>query len=347
MTDKVNKVSEGNTVPHSKNSKKRYRSVCFTVFPKDDSYARTSHLAQAPAEALRPLKVNEGKKYVKYMIYQPETCPTTGKTHLQGYMILNRPLTLGMVKYVLGDDSAHVEERRGTHEEAIAYCEKEESHCGDIYEYGDRKECGQGARTDLLDIKKKIEEKVPISSLYNTHFVQMIRYGKGIQSARYHMIERRREKTLVILIWGETGVGKSSLVRKFTGEDYYTKDNSHWWDGYAGEEHVIIDEFNHGNFTREYLLQLFDRYPFRIQYKGGYCEFNSKVIWLTSNYDPKEWLDETVGMKRRIDLIVHLGGTANRQPPHTATSALESSTADASLKITALIAGLRKEAGSP
>jgi hypothetical protein len=41
--------------------------------------------------------------------------------------------------------------------------------------------------------------------------------------------------------WGVTGAGKSRQARdRFP--DAYIKSNNVWWDGYAGEETVIIDE---------------------------------------------------------------------------------------------------------
>lgn len=42
--------------------------------------------------------------------------------------------------------------------------------------------------------------------------------------------------------WGPTGTGKSMHVRS-TYPDAYIKGNNIWWDGYAGEKEVIIEEF--------------------------------------------------------------------------------------------------------
>jgi len=52
--------------------------------------------------------------------------------------------------------------------------------------------------------------------------------------------------------------------------------NGQWWDGYEQQECVVFDDMRKDTFKFHELLRLFDRYPLRIQVKGGYREFNSK-----------------------------------------------------------------------
>ena len=40
------------------------------------------------------------------------------------------------------------------------------------------------------------------------------------------------------------GSGKSSGVRRDYGDSLYVKDATKWWDGYAGEETVVIDDWD-------------------------------------------------------------------------------------------------------
>lgn len=70
------------------------------------------------------LSVGDG---LKFAVWQLESCPDTGRLHLQGYAELESPMRLAAFKRRLGDDRAHVEERRGSSAQAIAYCEKPES----------------------------------------------------------------------------------------------------------------------------------------------------------------------------------------------------------------------------
>lgn len=64
---------------------------------------------------------------IKFAVWQLERCPDTGNLHLQGYAELRSPMRLAAFKRALGDDRAHVEVRRGSAAQAIAYCEKPES----------------------------------------------------------------------------------------------------------------------------------------------------------------------------------------------------------------------------
>lgn len=70
---------------------------------------------------------------------------------------------------------------------------------------------------------------------------------------------------------------------------------------------MIIDEF-YGWLRYSFLLQLLDRYPIRIEYKGGSVEFTSRRIILTSNKAPQDWYDKDKfpypPIERRLTKIV-------------------------------------------
>lgn len=68
------------------------------------------------------------ENYVEYCVYQHESCPTTGRVHVQGYLELVRRKARSTVKReILKKESAHVEHREGTREQARDYCMKVES----------------------------------------------------------------------------------------------------------------------------------------------------------------------------------------------------------------------------
>jgi len=53
-----------------------------------------------------------------------------------------------------------------------------------------------------------------------------------------------------------------------------------------------------------------DRYPFKVEIKGGSLHFRAKYIYITSNQDPTEWYDmekikgaDINALLRRIDEI--------------------------------------------
>lgn len=112
----------------------------------------------------------------------------------------------------------------------------------------------------------------------------------------------------VIVYWGPSGVGKSRKAWEEAGLEAYPKDpNSKYWDGYQGQENVVMDEFR-GKIDISHLLRWFDRYPVCVEQKFGACVFKARKIWVTSNLDPREWfpdLDEETkaALLRRLKII--------------------------------------------
>lgn len=83
-----------------------------------------------------------------------------------------------------------------------------------------------------------------------------------------------------------------------------------WWDGYAQQDCVVFDDMRKDTFKFHELLRLFDRYPLRIQVKGGYREFNSKKIIVTSCDPPDNMYctrcdEDMQQLLRRIEVIEH------------------------------------------
>lgn len=92
--------------------------------------------------------------------------------------------------------------------------------------------------------------------------------------------------------WGQTGTGKSRRAWSEAGMDAYPKDpNSKFWDGYRGQEHVVIDEFR-GTISISHLLRWLDRYPLLVEVKGSSVVCKASNVWITSNLHPKDWYQE-------------------------------------------------------
>ena len=76
---------------------------------------------------------------------------------------------------------------------------------------------------------------------------------------------------------------------------------------------MIIDEF-YGWLRYSFLLTLLDRYPIRIEYKGGSAEFVSRRVIITSNKAPQDWYDQDKfpfpPIERRITKLIWCGENA-------------------------------------
>ena len=60
------------------------------------------------------------------------------------------------------------------------------------------------------------------------------------------------------------------IERLVEGEDVYWKDHTKWWCSYDKHETVVMDDFRSSNMRMNELLKLIDRYPHRVEVKGGF-----------------------------------------------------------------------------
>jgi len=60
----------------------------------------------------------------KYAIFGRETCPKTGKPHLQGFVSLHKEKLLTGIKKLFPDGFAHLEIAKGTCKQNKDYCSK-------------------------------------------------------------------------------------------------------------------------------------------------------------------------------------------------------------------------------
>lgn len=253
----------------------------------------------------------EASEQVKYAIWQVEQCPETGRLHVQGYVEFKRPTRLAACKRAIGDAQAHVEQRGGTPAEARAYCSKEETRIAGPWEFGVFS--GQGSRSDLVELHESLRTGKSLRAISNDHFEAFLRYNRGIQLYRLLNIGQRDWEMRCDIFYGPPGTGKSAAAHAIDPEAFrlppqQTSSGCGWWDGYDGQETVIIDEF-YGQLRWGFLLQLLDRYPLRVEYKGGSVPFVGRRVIFTSNKPPWEWYDyskfDCGPLKRRITRIYH------------------------------------------
>ena len=102
-----------------------------------------------------------------------------------------------------------------------------------------------------------------------------------------------------VLLFGPTAVGKTTYVKKEVygnkKEDLYTKNGrTKWWCGYAGENNVLIDEFNGNEFgSIEFFNDMTNIGCFQIETKGGQSVLTAENIYIASNKHPCHWWKTT------------------------------------------------------
>ena len=164
---------------------------------------------------------------------------------------------------------------------------KEESRIGGPYEFG---VCPhQGKRTDILDVKDKLDRGVPMRVIVQENFATMSRIYNFARTYKRIITQPRSWPMQISLYIGPTGTGKSRRAQEEAGPNPYWVMNGKWFEDYDGEEVVIWDEFYGHCCPFSLLLKILDRYPLKLECKGSAIEFVAKKIIFTSNQEPEEW----------------------------------------------------------
>jgi len=119
----------------------------------------------------------------------------------------------------------------------------------------------------------------------------------------------------IFVLFGDSGAGKSwnawNIAQQSGGTTWtfplkFNKDL--WFDGYNGQDNVVVEEFS-GQMYLETFKQLCDKRlqiqpPSYTPIKGGYCWFNPKRIFFTSNKHPNDWYDwDKHGLENRTAFL--------------------------------------------
>lgn len=250
---------------------------------------------------------------IRYLGYQLEQCPDTGKIHIQAYVEFYKKIRLTQLKQRLGDEALHAEIRRGCRVDARNYAIKEDTPWfdanypqwaasgarlvgTDAVEIG-RFATNQGTRSRLDGAKDLIDEEATELEIFEAFPDVYLRYSTGIRRARALKAQSRCNKYKPIevnVIYGDPGSGKTRSIYEIEGEEncyiptYSASANKYWFDGYDGHKVLVINEF-YGQCRTSIIQNLWDNYRIQVETKGGLTVSNWDKIYVTSNVHPKEW----------------------------------------------------------
>ncbi len=234
-------------------------------------------------------------EYMEYLVYQEEI-GESGTYHFQGYVEFKKRVRFNAAKLLLGGDAVHLEGRRGTQAQAIAYSKKEETRVAHTVPYEDGEPRTQGKRVDLEAFKDCVYAGDKMRDLIHDHAAIVARYPKFYQTLTQLNRPQRTTDLVVTLHYGETGLGKTKSVMDEWGTSptfYRTplSNNTLWFDTYDGHEVVLLDDFSGASSHLPLctLLQLLDRYPLLVPTKGGHTWWMPNEVHVTTNILPKDW----------------------------------------------------------
>lgn len=231
---------------------------------------------------------------------QKEQGSQTGRIHWQLFAAYSRAVRLARIKKDFGR-TVYAEPSRS--EAAEQYVFKEDTAIANTrFELGS-KPFKRNNKTDWKAVKdlaqagklNKIEDKI-----YVTHY----RTLKLI--AMDNMVKPNDMPGVTGLwIYGPPGTGKSHYARSNYGHSLYLKAQNKWWDGYQGEQHVLLDDLD-TNVLGHYLKIWADKYAFMAECKGSSIQIRPKTFIVTSNYSPEELFHDPIlasAIRRRFYFI--------------------------------------------
>lgn len=229
--------------------------------------------------------------------------PKAGTPHFQGFIqFFKKQGRKRAVSYV--GAGAHLEQRRGTVEEATNYCLKEEGRIEGPWRFGERIDGPGGLQrthglSRILDLVRHGGSLVEAAQVDPTAFVRNYR---GITSYRDLVQPHTQWRDVrCFFLEGEPGCGKSSLVYEaFDPKDVYTlaKQAPLWFNSYLGQSVLFIDEYQ-GSIVREELLRILDGHRYLAEYKGGFCPAAWTCVVIASNFSFGLWRDGAI--RRRFE----------------------------------------------
>ncbi len=287
---------------------------------RSQDWCWTAFTSFEDAVALQESLLNE--EVSVFSVFQLEKA-ATGNEHVQGFTQFKARKRFETVRRLLG--GIHVECRRGTVEEAIEYCRKDDTAVQPFR----RREFGvpemrdtQGRRNDLgrvVDLLRGGTGIVGVAQNPETD-ITFIRYHAGIE--RWWNVFNTPAlpgTRAVYVFYGPPGAGKTSEAENIAesrGNPIYWLEEPDsgpaWWTGYDGQRTVIIDEFADGWLGFNLLMRICNPEPIPVQVRihRDYTPFVADCIILTTNIPPWEWYpkldrraDRIGGLKRRITEI--------------------------------------------
>lgn len=266
-------------------------------------------------EELNQLKEIELKK-IKYIIVGEEI-GEQGTPHLQCFITWANVKTESACRKRL-PKRAYVRFMypHSTPTACAEYCKKQKV----IHEAGSFPR--QGERNDLKQVVNEVKEGKSIRQMVDANVIKNYQGFQYANALKKIYEEKRTEKPDVIWYWGKPGCGKThksrEILKSMTEEEniYEAMATGQWWEGYDGQEYVLIDDLRANFMVFNEFIKLIDKYPFRVQTKGSSRQFRAKVIIITSPFPPERVYHTTECINQlldRIDLVKEIKGENIRE----------------------------------
>ena len=187
--------------------------------------------------------------------------------------------------------------RKYSAQAAADYCKKEDTYSGGVrYEGGALSKSKQGKRTDLEEAAEMIKAGASIKQVAEANPSTFIKFGKGLVDYQRTIAPAREagKPRTVIVLWGNTGSGKSLFVAsKYPDAFIPAKNNAGLlsFEEMSPDVRVLfLDEFSgEKNLAVDTLKIITDRNRCVLPGRNKSPEGNHDVVIILSNEDPRMW----------------------------------------------------------
>jgi len=258
-----------------------------------------------------------------YLVFQVEVGAGSeedprGTPHIQGFVQLRdkqrkTAILSHMEEFGDPDFGGHWDKRRGTPSEAAHYCMKpvpgcDCKHCKDLERFDDYEEDGTLSLGDATQRLAEVARIIKAKGLHHAidRFPEIyIMYHNGMKSIAKHFTEPGTRQTVVTVVWGTSGKGKTFYARQ--GPHPYLlapsgRGQTDFFGDYRPDVHetIVVDDF-YGNWKFTTFLRVCDVHPTEVQTKGGFEQCLARHIVFTSNVPPHEWYPNVLADPRRAE----------------------------------------------
>jgi len=235
----------------------------------------------------------ESLESFKYCVFQLEKGEEEHTPHFQGFISFNCSKRFRTIKSML--PFAHIEKAKGSNTQCREYCMKADTRVCGPFEIG--KFAEERERTDIkefLELVRAGATEDELMTLYPTLYLREMNKIQSIYAVNYKQYKRKCRNINVTYIYGSSGVGKTTAVRKKLGLD-----NSFWvhhydnsmFTNYEFQDNLVFDEFS-GKIPITQFNMMLNVEP--IELRGLNCVKYGAYhnVYIISNYSPKELYKE-------------------------------------------------------